>query len=193
MTDEQHPRAGRRENPPERRTRHTENIDCAASCPVAIRNAEQIESLFRRMDEEREDNKTRCEAFEEDIDEVKKDAVKWSHFSWIVGSMFTVILCLMLIVWNTLTGVDAGLERSIKQISEAVTRNSEKISITVTRINDFIDNHETIYQGYVRYQDRIANKLDKLTDEITQLQRAIHSGNRQQYFDLHPQQRRAPQ
>ena len=176
MTDPQpHPRAAsRRENPLERRKKHLDPMpgerDCKHLCPVAVRNAEQIETLFRRMDEERGDNKTRFEGYDDNLDHLGKNCVKWSRFSWIVGSMFTLILTLLLVVWTALSGVDSGLEASIKTISESVAKNSGKIDVTVTRIDDFITNHQLIYDGYIRDQQRIADKLDSLSKDIRALQ-----------------------
>ena len=190
-----HPRAAsRRKNPPERRKRHLETFsadDCASTCPVAIRNAEQVDTLFRRMDEERVTYRENLESTEDTIQTLGQNSVKWSRFSWILGSIISVVGSMLFITWTVLSNVDADLRKSNIAVNTIAVNNQNDISVLSTRVTDFMNNHKVIYDSYIRDQNRISSKLDTLSLNIQQLQShisAIHAIQRGVNPQLYPLQ-----
>jgi hypothetical protein len=154
--------ATRRENPLERRSMDRDRADCESACPVAIRNHEQIATLFRRMDEER----VKSKAVQKDVEK----HVSWDVFMWVVGGCMSVMLVILGVMWYHFSGNDSELEDVLHQIRVSVAENSGKIDVAVTKMNSFIISHEQIMNRSTLDQTRLINKLDEIGRTINTIQ-----------------------
>lgn len=154
MTD---PRSSdRRHNAPERRHAHQESFSfphdsCEEDCPVAIRNHERIETLFQRMDEEREN---------------REGSVKWKHFMWIVGGLFFIGMTINAVIWDSFQSTGDKMWKSIHDVEDRAYATINRLDVVMARFDSFITNHDIVYVEYREYRQSIDGKLDSIESAI---------------------------
>lgn len=128
---------------------------CQDTCPIAIRNSEQITTLFNRIDDERE---------------TVKMTVRWAHFMWIMGGMFTVFLLLVGVMHTTANQDYNTVQASAASLAKDVAHNSRAIDVAVSRINDFMVSNDRDRRRNSSDQIRIIDKLDEISKTVQKIQ-----------------------
>lgn len=152
----------RRVNPHERRVAHmSEDLkreDCATACLVASENRKDISTLFRRLDEERDERK--------DI----KPGVPWPTFWVILVAFASLTYGIMAVMWVHLNNRYDKLEVAVQSISQDVAKNTGKVDVVVARINAFISANDEMNRRNSSDQGRIMDKLEEIGRAVQLIQ-----------------------
>ncbi len=132
--------------------------NCHEDCPVAIKNQKDIETLFLRVDEVREE---------------VKGTVRWKHFMWIVGGLVAVFFTVNTILYDAHNRSMKGVFEQTKEMQKQVILNMNRLDVLMTRMDSFMVLRSDNINHHKEDHERLEVILKALHDDIRVINRSL--------------------